>query len=51
MKIDSFIEKYPDQLALEFRQILRAFYRGRNVTRRRVKQLMAEKVENRVQYG
>lgn len=43
-RIDRFIETYPDQLASEFRQILREFY-GRNVTRRRVKQLMMEKVE------
>ncbi len=43
-KIDRFIEKYPDQLASEFRQILRKFY-DRNITRRRVKQLMMEKIE------
>jgi len=43
-KIDRFIEKYPDELASEFRRILRAFY-AKGVTRQKVKQLMAQKID------
>ncbi len=42
-KIGRFIDKYPDQLAVEFRIILRNF-RDRVLTRKEVKKLMMEKI-------
>lgn len=46
-RIERFIETYPNQLAAEFRQILRAF-RNKEVTRHKVKQLMMEKIATAV---